>query len=131
MRDRLIELINNFYDEYFDICPECDDESACIADYLLDNGVIVLPCKIGDTVFEVEKNCLNCPHYTDAGYSDWCECKLDDDKLMFEVDFDGDCVYEIIETKFEYRMIDRVGKTVFLTRDEAEQALAEVANGTR
>lgn len=129
MRDRLIELLNNFYDEYFDICPECDDESATIADYLLAEDVIVLPCKVGDIVFEIEKNCLDCKHYTDTYYSDWCECTLDDNKTMFEVDFDRDCTYKIIKTKFQYCMIDKVGKTIFLTKEQAEKALAEVACG--
>lgn len=49
----------------------------------------------------------------------------DDNKLMFEVDFDCDCHYEIIEAKFEYGMIDKFGKTVFLTPEEVVKAIAE------
>lgn len=44
----MIELINqksDAYDEYFGI------ECGTLADYLLKNGVIVPPCKVGDTVY--------------------------------------------------------------------------------
>lgn len=120
MRDRLIELLSK------PIFPKIGvDPAEVVADYLLDNGVIVPPCKVGDTVYQIEKKCLDCPYYTDGGYSDFCECALDDSKLMFEVDFDKDCIYEIIKTKFIYSMIDQDGKTVFLTREEAEKALKE------
>ena len=53
MRERLIELLaetNQVCEEHY--CYECryDDEDNCkeqlYADYLLDNGVIVLPCKV-------------------------------------------------------------------------------------
>ena len=100
-----------------------------IADYLLANGVVVPPCKVGDKVYEIEKECLGCIHFTDGGYSDFCECTLDDNKLMFEADFDKECVHKIIETKFMYSMIDKIGKTVFLTKEDAEKALAERSEG--
>lgn len=45
MKNRLIELLNNFYDEYFDICEECDNECEAIAEYLLAHGVIVPSCE--------------------------------------------------------------------------------------
>lgn len=52
-RDRLIEIIDNFYENesvvghvfYF-----TEEESELFADYLLANGVIVPPCKVGDYV---------------------------------------------------------------------------------
>ena len=43
MRDRLIELLN--------YCFAKGMTTNCIADYLLENGVIVPPCKVGDTVW--------------------------------------------------------------------------------
>ena len=56
MRDRLIELIDNWYTEYFNIYQECDDETAAIAGYLLENGVIVPPVKVGDIVWYIDTN---------------------------------------------------------------------------
>ena len=98
-----------------------------IVDEILANGVIVPPCKVGDTVYVIEKNCLACIHYTDGGYTDWCECTLDDDnKLMFECDFDKECIYSIIPKPFNYGMLESLGKTVFLAREEAESALQGV-----
>lgn len=63
MRDRLIELLlnkscrNNECPEVQ--CDECDcipvaiGDADKIADYLLANGVIVPPCKVGDTVYYI------------------------------------------------------------------------------
>lgn len=42
MRDRLMALIN-------DVVHPC--HAGALADYLLANGVIVPPCKVGDTVY--------------------------------------------------------------------------------
>lgn len=60
MRERLIELLEIAHKHCSDCdCSECslrcetDCEAINIADYLLDNGVIVLPCKVGDTVWAI------------------------------------------------------------------------------
>ena len=119
-RERLVELLDKL--------PNGELRTKDVAEYLMSNNVVVLPCKVGDKAFQIDKNCLDCPHYTDGGYSDWCECVLDDNKMMFEVDFDKDCIYEIIETKFAYAMIGEFGKTVFLSRAEAEAKLREMQN---
>ena len=42
MRDRLMALIN-------DVVHPC--HAGALADYLISNGVIVPPCKVGDTVY--------------------------------------------------------------------------------
>lgn len=123
MRDKLIGLINDL--RVRNEVSLTDNHAKTLVDSIIADGWIRPPCKVGDTVFVIEKNCLKCSHFKDAGYSDWCECGLDDNKLMFEVDFDCDCHYEIIEAKFEYGMIDKFGKTVFLTPKEADKALAE------
>lgn len=50
-RERLVELLNNgFYEALSKIKGEEKDKKACdfLADFLLENGVIILPCKIGD-----------------------------------------------------------------------------------
>ena len=66
------------------------------------NGrLIELPCKVGDTVYEV----------------------LD---LYFVGDTGGEYFYTINERKFELRMLDEIGKCVFLTKEEAEAKLAEL-----
>ena len=59
-RERLIGLLSEYdFDSTFcNICERADDDCAVcgserLADYLLSNGIIVLPCKVGDKVYEV------------------------------------------------------------------------------
>lgn len=47
-RERLIELLNVNMSED---CGVWD-----MADYLLDNGVAILPCKVGDKVYRIDEN---------------------------------------------------------------------------
>lgn len=77
----------------------------CIADYLLVNGVIVLPCKVGDVVYVV---------YPVQGITEQKvkRFQLGSYGLMFA-------------TGKGVRPVDDFGKTVFLTREEAEKALRE------
>ena len=104
-RDRLIELIqcavNGCARHWAEI----------IADHLLANGVIVPPCKVGDTVwFDTYKKSGTVslgiqPHKVDR--------------------IDVICVVgekELVETKLHDWYF---GDSVFLTREEAEQALKE------
>ena len=58
MRDRLIEFLKKKYDHFCDQCGVNKDSHYIenLADYLLENGVIVPPCKVGDTVYFVERN---------------------------------------------------------------------------
>ena len=70
---------------------------------LEEQGLLIkLPCKIGTPVYEI---------CTDAG---WHRV----DELI---------KYHIEKVKFNFEHIDEIGKTVFLTREEAEKAL-EVKN---
>ena len=57
MREKLIELLNDH------VCLECKDEcaeecSSCLADHLLANGVIVLPCKAGQKVYTIQRSAI-------------------------------------------------------------------------
>lgn len=80
-----------------------------VADYLLSNGVIVLPCNIGDTVYVIVNWC------------DYTNCHFEGCAGCFNCNNKG-----IVERKFNYSMIEDFGKTVFLTREEAETKLKEV-----
>ena len=128
MRDKLIDLVRDANAKWYKEALERTTEktsSAYVADYLLANGVIVPPCKKGDMVYEIEKNCLACKHYKGVAYSDCCACALDDDKLMFECDFDKECVYQIVPKTFAYSMIEAFGQTVFLAEKEAQSELLQ------
>lgn len=104
-RERLVELLidSNYY--------TYEDQ----ADYLLANGVIVPPCKVGDTVYRIF------PRISDA-IPPWV----------------GDTPETVgcigIATKnllgnWNVYPIEEIGKTLFLTREEAEAALAERSKG--
>ena len=125
-RDRLIELVCDKIQDGHCIgycnhppCNQCNN----LADYLIENGVIVPPCKVGRTVWRVVK-------------------EYNGETRVVEGE-----VFEITVTheygqKFEYRFyfwakgeefIERnyslwcgfevFGKTVFLTKEEAEETL--------
>ena len=131
MRDRLIEIIA---DELGSInCAKL--LAADIADRLLSNGVIVPPCKVGDKVYYIDDivwddECCDCEHYFIGGFGDPSECGRtrygnkhpDCIKIKEKTVTQHDIYYYLYGEKF--------GKTVFLTKEQAEKALAEVANET-
>ena len=70
-----------------------------LADYLLEHGVIVPPCKVGDTVYSIEM------HIVDK----WVK-------------------YKVCEIPFSLTLWEHGWKDIFLTREEAERALKEREN---
>ena len=113
MRDRLIELILNTPVLKFPSGSRAQGKTyqtaQNVADHLLANGVIVPPCKVGDAVY-----------YIPFG-NHIVECKVA--QIVIEP-------FEKIEMSFHcYGGIAfdmrHIGETVFLTKDEAEKALAE------
>lgn len=105
MRERLIAIIKNSLFRHIDKSCNLAEN---IADDLLENGVVVLPCKVGDIVYQTDGIRIyeltildillrkNKPYYeTDA------------------VDFDDDAI----------------DTSIFLTREEAERALRKEGVG--
>lgn len=126
MRDRLVELLQN---------APCDYEGnrgvGTIADHLIANGVILPPCKVGDTVYcfdtiVSDKMCKNCNYYYEGGMGDIPCCNK------------GKCgnravecieIKEILVTEkdlYWWLYMNDFGKTVFLTKEQAEQKLKEL-----
>ena len=141
MRDRLIELILNTPVLKF---PSGSREQGKtyqtaqnVADHLLANGVIVPPCKVGDTVYEINrydfesckrcgKNGDVCPYlYSEVGYGYECLNTKYGEKLL-------ECskieVIKIQDISYIFHRWFDFGKTVFLTKEEAEKSLAEMIN---
>lgn len=112
MRDRLIELINGFKELDFCIPPDWWIEH--FADHLLANGVIVPPVELGSrqrVYIPVQGTTV-----------------IYDTKVYgIGVDEDGDIVINPKEYPEEVVSVNcyNLGKTVFLTEEEAEQALKE------
>lgn len=105
-RERLIELVCKAYDG----CV--NRSSASIADYLLANGVIVPPCKVGDTVYYPVKG--TGVIYETKVYGVGVDCYGDFAINPKEYPNDAIAMYGV-----------EVGKTVFLSRELAEEALNE------
>ena len=122
MKERLVELLCNIEcngEEGFGNCPyriggKCGKAQRlemcsvfAIADHLLANGVIVPPCKVGDTVWFPSE-------YYDKPFP------INIHRL--EVYEEEILMYSDGETEWHF---EDIGKTVFLTKAEAEKALAE------
>ena len=130
MRERLIELIGKELIDYASWQTEMalqgsyDMPSAeeCIADKILADGWMRPPCKVGDMVYEIDKDCLHCEHFKDYWRDDFA-CEREPEGSLFDLDYDKNCKYSIDEKPFNYPLIGYINKTVFLTREEAEQAL--------
>ena len=130
-KEILVELLEEAavaWDKYIEECFESGntDEKTYDefhADYLLANGVIVLPCKVGDVLYVVFK-AYNEEKVYPVNVS---AIRMDTKKNNNRV-----CVWGTFHiTKFyahEYKAtfkFDSIGKTVFLTREEAEAKLKE------
>ena len=120
MRDRLIELLKK--SPHLDVLFGGDDEYAKAADDLLANGVIVLPCKVGQTVYVPWR----WNGQSGIAYIEVQDLRIYDSSnhWMFFIDMESDD--EDYNQSFGGWMIGEcIGQTVFLTREEAEKALAE------
>ena len=103
-RERLIDLII----EAKRTDPDTGSFTEYLADYLISNGVIVPPCKVGDTVYHL---------YPKQG--------IKSNKVKrIQV---GTYGMMIADRNGVFRA-DEINKTVFTTRKEAERALEEGEN---
>ena len=121
MRDRLIELLQHFADGTYSSNGHFVDNTQVddVADFLIASGVIVPPVSIGQTVW-----------FFSGVLEEVCEANVvkieinlyTNPMLWFEFEYSS----ELIGTHVIKGRIDEfLGKTVFLTREEAEKALAE------
>ena len=111
-RERLIELLQNVPAD-----SEGNRGVGRIADYLLENGVIVPPVYVGGTVYEIRRKAVS-----PSGRETNCG--------ICTISFLKHCINigsELYVKGKPYVKSDfyRLGKTVFLTREEAEKALKE------
>ena len=123
MRDRLVELIyeaRKEWDVYFNDCllkgeTRTKDLTGFIADHLIENGVIVPPCKVGDTLYRV----VDMSHTA-------CNSFVDDFPIKVEP---YSIIYENMMGHYASIPFEQFGKTIFLTKDQAEQKLKEMRGG--
>ena len=126
MRDRLIELFEKALDEYGKNNFPCF-VSNYLADYLLANGVIVPPCKVGDTVYETMlckfgKGGFVRQHEVVGFHLGYFPTLRGTQRKQYLVCFSTEL------NRIYHVSLDNLGKTVFLTREEAERELKGGAN---
>ena len=124
MRDRLIELIEphmsglacEFESGSCELtnCRSCN--ARALADHLLANGVILPPCKVGDVVYKISRNQVKACEVVFIGISKDENCSY----FNFAENYADGTFYKSYSMGF-----GEIGKTVFLTREEAEKALRE------
>lgn len=117
-------ICKNYYGEGYCVNPteKCDFDcwAAKPAKRLYEAGyrkqsenMVELPCKVGDTVYRVKKR-----------QGVWCILPREVTSITYRLDHLYRVVWEIFSTE-----IDVLGKTVFLNREEAENALAKMKGG--
>ena len=126
MRDRLIEIFRkiNYHNRPDGLTANLATQFSEyalgeIVDALFASGVIVPPVKVGDTVYVIID--------IDNPARRMLECKA----ISISMEETGMHFQFQTVKKYLYRYgnfdIDDIGKTVFLTKEQAEKALAEVA----
>ena len=108
-RDRLIELITK---------EVARPKAYALADYLLANGVIVPPCKVGETIYEIRAKGKGSPR------GRYCDYAITTNYSLKNAIERGLELY-IKRKPFVKTDMTRWNKTVFLTKEKAEQALKE------
>lgn len=103
MSEKLIELLNNMIDKNKDK----NITTEVMADYLIQNGVVVLPCKVGDTVYRITTS----PH---------TKIKKIQETKIIRIAIDDEGVFLFCQRCPAKSVF---GKNVFLSREEAEIVL--------
>ena len=114
-RERLIELIDEFIMTVDVKCWYSEELDEHLADYLLANGVIVPPCKVGDTVYIINRI------YSGFRKAEVRAIYYTEDKKYYPKPHII-VQYDLARGRARVNFTD-FGKTVFLTREEAEQKL--------
>ena len=107
-RERLIDLIREAKKHTKNANSDLE-RNMIFAEYLLEHGVIVPPCKVGDRVYR-PSDCLGVVQFVIISFNIY-------ESEMFFTDDSENIIY-----------LSDIGKTVFLTREEAERALKEREN---
>lgn len=118
MRKRLIEFIQNAHDEQKYLTS--DKSVQAIADYLIANGVVVMPCKVGDSCYPLNAS--------ETEFT--CEEKISritiSDRNIIIGYYEHWDYFKRCRKTDTWRLPLRtriLGKGVFLTKEDAERAL--------
>lgn len=148
MRDRLVELLDV-------IIQPGQKTLGDIADHLIESGVIVPPCKVGDVIYKIQYCRCGNPEAFEMKHCHKKETsktpkvfasvmfqqkgrrltpgsfrfepqKYEYKPPKYEYKPIGTICYKVVQKPFKLEWINDFGKTVFLTKEEAEQKLKEL-----
>lgn len=111
-REKLLKILKDNSSCRYNSCLNCCAEKDCfmqqVATELIDAGVIVLPCKVGDTVYQIANGWRIC-----ESKITWFYWDKDYKRIVYE------CNTDLAFSE------EAIGKSVFLSKEEAEAALKE------
>lgn len=99
-------------DHSFDSAAEFFEHNADLLQAEQDGRLVVLPCKVGDTVYVIGESC------------DFCETYLDEPERCMRCEKG----HYVEERGFELWMLSELNESIFLTREAAE---AELKGGAK
>lgn len=110
---------------YEDIAELCGgfDRLRELAEADKDGRVLILPCKVGDVMYKLFREYTECTSYQvrkDNYCCEGCMVLCDSREVTVIRAIQPNSLPEVV------RYIEDIGKTVFLTREEAEKALQEM-----
>ena len=109
--------------------PDCEEIDAVyrkLKDYedAEEQGLLLrLPCEVGAVVFEIVE-LLECKYDYECPFDDLYDVnKCEDPDRTCENEYTS---HIVIEKKFDISMLDKIGKNVFLEKEDAENKLKEM-----
>ena len=126
-RDRLIELVDKAKEEYVNDVTD-HTETDYIVETLLNRGVIVPPCKVGDTVYYINRS-----YHIELKKDTIYEAKVVrivttslGTSLVIQIRGEWGCIQQSNIDCIETPDVKDFYRTVFLTKEEAEKKLKEL-----
>lgn len=114
MRDKLVEILQSKIAPWEYLL--CKENIKALADYLIENGVIIPPCNVGDTVYEF---------FDVRGFYDISEWIVENVVVSVNpLHFGLRCKVKDGKSQKTWGS-DDFGKTLFFTREQAEQKKQE------
>lgn len=111
-RERLVEILNKIRGEEVALA---DYEADVLIDHLIENNVVVLPCKVGDVVYRIGYSvCHRGEDLPDSCMCSGCEDECDMKKIVTSRKVPS--LTFIVENFIDHN-------NYYLTREEAEKAL--------
>ena len=124
-RERLIELLKQNCHCKDEDCSNCNSNGICFThretDYLLKNGVVVLPCKINDHVWFIKSAFSVLAKPLEARVIDIRGISID--RIIL---YESITLYNDLTRRFTS---NDIGTKVFLTKEAAEQAIQALKGG--